>query len=87
MEKKKYSVYMNKDQIGCHRPYSLAYVFINESECEYEKKLIHPVERLGTVRYIGPSCCFGEPPSEEFMNNLEYIGEVDSIKEINYPRY
>ena len=90
MEKKKYSVYRSKDIVykdlsAClnKRPRRLFFVFINDEDTEYERSLIYPIECIYNIRLIGNSCCNAEPPSSNFMEKLEYCGEVDSIYDID----
>ena len=90
--KKKYSVYRSKviiykDVSMClnKEPRRLFFVFINEDDelSEYEKSLIYPIECVYNYRFIGDSW-YSEPPSQRFMEKLEYCGEVDSIYDIDF---
>ena len=82
--KKKYSVYRSKAIYGFSDPRRLYFVFINDEVSEYARSLLHPIECVGHIRYIGTSCCNAEPPSPSFMEKLEYCGEVDSIYDIDF---
>lgn len=82
--KKKYTVYRSKSIYGFSNPCRFYYVFINDADTEYRKSLLHPIECVGGIRYIGTSCCNAEPPSAKIMSDLEYCGEVDSIDDIDF---
>ena len=82
--KKKYSVYRSKSVYGVSPLYRFHYVFINDEVDEYRRSLLYPIECVGHIRYIGPSCNNCEPPTAKIMRNLEYCGEVDDIYDIDF---
>lgn len=85
MNKKKYSVYRSKAIYGFSDLLRCYYVFIRDNTSEYDESLLYPIECTGNMRrYIGNSCCNGEPPSTRFMKTLEYCGEVDDIYDIDF---
>lgn len=78
-----YRVFTNKITMGFAAPRTRFYTFIiDESKSDYEKKLLYPIEQYGNTICIGPSCNNCEPPSIDIMNNLEFIGEFESFKDV-----
>ena len=83
---KRFIAYVNKEQIGGLAPNGMSYVYDN-NETGIGKVLLYPVENWGGIKFIGAACCFGNPPTQDFMDHLMFIGEFDSIEEIENFRY
>ena len=83
---KRFIAYTNKEKIGGLAPNGMSYVYDN-NETGIGKVLLYPVENWGGVKFIGAACNFGNPPTQEFMNHLMFIGEFDSIEDIEKFRY